>query len=274
MIDTVVCSVPSLASTLRFSKETHETAILNELERVIQITFSQKLALASLLRYLVEETLHHGGHHLKEYILATTVFNKGGGFDPRLSSLVRTQVSKLRKDLIAHYRKHPNPDGPWLWIKPGSYRVIFDQDPAMMVHHGRPAVGVENTTALESGAIAQISLRLISRQGERRLLSRSVMGVLESSLAWGLGQHDALAGLAGDFPPGLLKGQSRMVVQQTILETNENLLITSGLWGDGMHSILYGASCVLPWNGDTDRVLPGLEAHFRAFVMQCLRLIR
>lgn len=56
-----------------------------------------------LLRFLVEETLAGRGEALTEYGIGLDVFERFASFDPRIDSIVRTEVSRLRQKLRGYY---------------------------------------------------------------------------------------------------------------------------------------------------------------------------
>src|SRR5258708_4001359 len=56
-----------------------------------------------LFRFLIEETLADRCGSLKEYTIGETVFQRGADFDPRTDSIVRVQMSVLRKKLATYF---------------------------------------------------------------------------------------------------------------------------------------------------------------------------
>ena len=77
-----------------------------------------------MLRYLVERTLDGDGDQLKEYVLGTEVFDRPDSYDPRLDSIVRVEVRRLRSRLEAYYRSAPN-DSVIITIPRGAYVPVF-----------------------------------------------------------------------------------------------------------------------------------------------------
>jgi Tol biopolymer transport system component len=82
-----------------------------------------------LMAYLVERALRGDAADLKEYVLAADVFGRGTDFDPKLDSVVRAQVSRLRAKLADYYQGDGRHDpvrfdlsrrGYALQLKPGS----------------------------------------------------------------------------------------------------------------------------------------------------------
>jgi adenylate cyclase len=97
-----------------------------QLERVLASeAFSTAGRHRRLLRYLVERTVTNEGHQLKEYVLATEVFDRPDTYDPRIDSIVRVEVRRLRTRL-AHYYGGPGAADPVIISIPrGSYAPEF-----------------------------------------------------------------------------------------------------------------------------------------------------
>ena len=74
--------------------------------------FSISSRRGQLLKYLVEHTLAGDGDKVSEYAIGLDVFQKPASFDPRIESVVRTEVSRLRQRLKDYYadegRKGPD----------------------------------------------------------------------------------------------------------------------------------------------------------------------
>jgi hypothetical protein len=68
-----------------------------QLDRILSSrAFGQAESLIRLLRYVVEETLSGRSERLKEYTLGIEAFQRGADFDPRIDTIVRTQMRRLR----------------------------------------------------------------------------------------------------------------------------------------------------------------------------------
>jgi TolB-like protein/Flp pilus assembly protein TadD len=86
------------------SSQASPAIVQKELARVIQSRgFSSSPRLRRLLSYIVERTLDGSSEALKEYTLATEVFERPASFDPRLDPIVRVQASNLRSKLKGYY---------------------------------------------------------------------------------------------------------------------------------------------------------------------------
>src|SRR5213592_4647997 len=65
--------------------------------------FSRAPALAKLLKYLCEKTFEGRVHEIKEFSIATEVYGRSQSFGERRDSVVRVEVSRLRKRLRNYY---------------------------------------------------------------------------------------------------------------------------------------------------------------------------
>jgi hypothetical protein len=79
-------------------------AVLTELERVAASpTLRGSARQLRLLRFLVGEALEGRGGDLRAAVLATRVLDRPEGFDTTVDSIVRVEMSKLRRALASHY---------------------------------------------------------------------------------------------------------------------------------------------------------------------------
>jgi TolB-like protein len=92
------------SSTERGFTGTDQAAVLTELERVLASPlFGSSRRQARLLRFLVGEVLAGRGHALRAPQIAEQVFDRPKGFDTVEDSIVRVEVSKLRRALARCY---------------------------------------------------------------------------------------------------------------------------------------------------------------------------
>ena len=74
------------------------------LEKVLASpTFQSAEGQRKFLRYAVEEKLAGRGDRIKEYTVGIEVFGRPESFDPRESSIVRSEARKLRARLAKYY---------------------------------------------------------------------------------------------------------------------------------------------------------------------------
>jgi TolB-like protein len=103
------------------------TAIRGQLEKMLASDiFATAGRHSRLLRYLVDRTLAGEGEQLKEYVLGTEVFDRADSYDPRLDSIVRVEVRRLRSRLEDYYRTVGATDQVVISIPRGSYIPVFD----------------------------------------------------------------------------------------------------------------------------------------------------
>ncbi len=76
---------------------------------------------SQLLKYLVEQVLNGGSEHITEYGLGLDVFGRPASFDPRMDSIVRTEVSRLRVKLREYYQDAGRDDPVVIEVPQRSY---------------------------------------------------------------------------------------------------------------------------------------------------------
>jgi TolB-like protein len=104
-----------------------ESLVRAALEKILASpTFATAGRHNRLLRYLVDRTLAGEGDQLKEYVLGVDVFDRADSFDPRIDSIVRVEVRRLRSRLEDYYREHGRTDPLTITIPRGSYVPVFE----------------------------------------------------------------------------------------------------------------------------------------------------
>jgi Malectin domain len=91
-------SLSQTASSATFAKERAALASV-----VGSSIFARSPNLARILTFLCEAHFQGSAASLKEYSIATGALGRGDEFDPRISSVVRVEVSRLRKKLAQYY---------------------------------------------------------------------------------------------------------------------------------------------------------------------------
>lgn len=117
--------------------------VRTQLERVLATeAFVNAGRLSRLLRYLVDRTLTGEGDQLKEYVLGVEVFDRPGAYDPRLDSIVRVEMRRLRSKLEEYYHGPGATDPLVISIPRGSYVPRFTTpDTGHGTPHPAPAAG-------------------------------------------------------------------------------------------------------------------------------------
>ncbi len=108
--------------------------IMAQLARILATAeFASSARLQRLLTFVVEETLAGRAVQLKEYTIATGVFDRDDSFDPQTSSIVRVEASRLRSKLEKYYAIGGADDPIMIELPTGSYipRFKFRSAPAV-----------------------------------------------------------------------------------------------------------------------------------------------
>ncbi len=98
-----------------------------------------------LLAFLVEATLKGEAGGLKEFVIAAEVWDRDVSFDPRIHSIVRVEVGRLRTRLERYYAGEGANEPLRFSIPVGGYRVLFDGN----VAEGVPAAGSRTLRSAE-----------------------------------------------------------------------------------------------------------------------------
>lgn len=256
---------PQLVST--FSR----ADIFAELDLVSRTTLSKKAALRKMLRFVVEATLDGKAPALKEYTIATLVFGKPETFDPRMTSLVRTQASKLREALTKHYGSQPDSSGPWLWVPAGSYRAVFDQNPSL-----RSRTSTFEAKALDEPRFAphvRVAPPTVAAGTENlKELGRAVVRLQRDNLT----ACNFLVSAGDQANVDLISNQGdvSLEVQQTIIELDDRLLLTMFISAGPSRIVLFGNSVSIPWSGDSGKAIAALSAPLAQFASACASLVQ
>ena len=141
-----------------------------QLDRVLShALFAAADRRARLLRFLVERRLAGQAEALKESVIAVEVFDRPTDHDPKVDSLVRVEMGRLRSRLIEYYAGAGKSDPVRIEIPRGSYSPAFihaaqpELAPELVSNPliGRPAHGNNWTwAAIALTAICAIALSL------------------------------------------------------------------------------------------------------------------
>jgi hypothetical protein len=100
---------------------------LGALEKVLSSkTFAGAERSGKLLRFLVESAVNGQADQLKEYTLGTRALGRGDSFDPRIDSIARVEVSRLRGRLVLYYATEGEADPVVIVLPRGTYVPVFE----------------------------------------------------------------------------------------------------------------------------------------------------
>ncbi|HSR70915.1 MAG TPA: tetratricopeptide repeat protein, partial [Kiloniellales bacterium] len=101
-------------------------AVRAQLDRIVASReFQQSDRLKRFLRHIVEETLAGRGRGLTEYAIGLDVFERPESFDPRTSSIVRVEASRLRAKLERYHAAEGRHDRLHIVLPRGGYAAVF-----------------------------------------------------------------------------------------------------------------------------------------------------
>ncbi len=219
----------------------------------------------ALLRYLVEAWLEGRGP-AKEYTLGAEVFERGESFDPKVDSVVRTEVNRLRARIEKYYEEAP-PARFRIELARGEYAVNVAPVPNAPVM-ASPAAATGNRsrwpvlaalTLFACGLIGWMMVWRPARKLTTGLVYRSELlppegGVIDPDRGFAMapvGRMVAFVGISG--------GQSGLWVRSMDAAAPRKLAGTAGardpFWSPDGQSIAYAASARL-WRMRLDESVP------------------
>jgi hypothetical protein len=99
---------------------------LAQLEKVLHSRLLQGAeSLRAFLRFVGERAIHQPDSQLKEYVIATEVFQRRSDYDPRVDSVVRVQAGRLRAKLLEYYATEGKDDKVLIDLPKGKYTPLF-----------------------------------------------------------------------------------------------------------------------------------------------------
>lgn len=167
-------------------------AILRQLESILAShRFATSPRCASLLRFVVEETLNGHGKSLKERTIGVGLFKRNSDYDNSTDPVVRVAVSEVRKKLAQYYYEPGNQNQVRISLPTGSYMPEFLF----------PLIEREAAAASEAPATEHLSRELESDRGTahaaeaeaprpkntpwpRRIASLLALALVAAALAW------------------------------------------------------------------------------------------
>ncbi len=82
---------------------------------------------ARFLRYVVEAVLDGRAHQVKETVIATEVYGRATGYDPKADSIVRVEASRLRQKLRGFYENEGRHCAIRIHLPSGGYVPSFER---------------------------------------------------------------------------------------------------------------------------------------------------
>lgn len=137
----------SSAATLRAFQTTSEStftederlSIAKQLERVLASpVFRNSKRYASVLRYIVEQTLDHPDVPLKERTIGMEVFGREPDYDTATDHVVRSALAEIRKRLSQYYQEEGATAELKIELQPGCYVPHFRPAPVEHPHGNQP----------------------------------------------------------------------------------------------------------------------------------------
>ena len=103
-----------------------DEAVRAQLARILgSDDFAQSTRIKGFLGFVVEEALAGRGERLKEYSIATQVFERDESFDPQTNTIVRVEAGRLRRRLERYYLTQGRDDEVRIDLPKGSYVPLF-----------------------------------------------------------------------------------------------------------------------------------------------------
>lgn len=142
----------SNAATLRtfetasaLGEHVERLSITKELERVLASpAFRNSKRYASVLRYIVDQTLNHTDLQLKERTIGIEVFGRTPDYDTATDHVVRSAVAEIRKRLNQHYQEVGSASELRIELQPGSYVPHFRNISAERPENPQPRLHLTN----------------------------------------------------------------------------------------------------------------------------------
>ncbi len=150
--------------------------------------FSRAPALAKLLKYLCEKTFEGRMHEIKEFSIATEVYARAESFGERRDSVVRVEVSRLRKRLANYYADEGASHTLHIVIPAGTYQPKFEsQTPPPPAPAAIPSVPKKRwrfpVLGIVAGAVVVLVALIIALSRDRQVLTTAPIAARTSQVA-------------------------------------------------------------------------------------------
>ncbi len=105
---------------------TQKTEVLRQAERIVTSrVFAKARRSQCLLQYLVDAALAEPPQIVKEFTIATEVFDRDASYDPAIDATVRVEAGRLRTRLREYYAEEGREDALLIEVPKGAYRVVL-----------------------------------------------------------------------------------------------------------------------------------------------------
>ena len=136
-------------------------------------SFRNAPALQRLLQYVTLKTIEGAGDQLKEYTIGVEILGREEGYDPKVQTIVRVEMHRLREQLKEYYASEGSWEEIGIEIPKGQYKPTFShRTPGRKEAPGTAAGHAEDIIAVPAD-------NAISRT-ERRQLKQEFLNLLVS----------------------------------------------------------------------------------------------
>jgi hypothetical protein len=126
-----------------------------QLRRILQSeTFRHATTLQRLLQYLGSNAIEDPLAEIKEYTIGVDVFDRGSGYDPKIDTVARVQIHRLRLKIKEYYEKEGASDQILIELPKGHYLPIFETRPATTGNSSLAALIVDSPSVAAVGQVA------------------------------------------------------------------------------------------------------------------------
>ncbi len=164
-------------------------AIRAQMEKVLTSSeLRQSRRMQDFLRFIVSETLAGREDRLKEFSIAVEVFGRESSFDPKTSSIVRVEASRLRRRLREYSLAAGKGDQIHIGLPPGTYTPTFTLiesigDDAAPPQAADSAEVEPRSASLDKPAIAVLPFANVSGDAEQEVFADGLAEDLITALS-------------------------------------------------------------------------------------------
>ncbi|MGF1775437.1 transmembrane adenylate cyclase [Vibrio nomapromontoriensis] len=165
--------------------EENQTRVKEQLNRILSSkAFDQSPKMKELLTFVVEQTLAGNGDRLKQFTIATEVFDRDAEFDHQADPIVRIQAGRVRRTLETYYLTEGVNDPLFLAIPKGRYSPVFTpQTPQAVRQTATLAQMARDNQRTLSPTITVLPFLSLSDDAEKRFFAEGFGEELATELA-------------------------------------------------------------------------------------------